>query len=331
MLGVLGCAFWMIAFGVAGVGILCLFCFFAFCAVLVLEAYDIYLLVIDQKMLDNIVDGLEKLTDGDLSCKIDTEAMKGDKKKLAEMINHISDGLEKAVSQSIKDERLKAELITNVSHDIKTPLTSIINYVDLMKREHVSEEPLKGYIEVLEQKSQRLKQLTEDLVEASKASTGNIELEPVNLNMTELLSQAIGEFEDKFSEKNLTLVPSITEEEVVIFADGRRCYRIFENLFQNIYKYAMPNTRVYLSLELKEKQVILCLKNISESPLTVDVSELTGRFVRGDASRTTEGSGLGLSIAQSLTTLQNGSFHVELDGDLFKVTIIFERQEKQES
>ena len=330
LIGVLGCAFWMMAFGIAGVGILCLFFFFGLCAVLVLEAFDIHHIVIDQKMLDNIMDGIEKLTDGDLSSKIDTETMKGDKKKLAEMINHIGDGFEKAVAQSIKDERLKAELITNVSHDIKTPLTSIINYVDLMKREHVSEEPLKGYIEVLEQKSQRLKQLTEDLVEASKASTGNIELEPVNLNMTELLSQTIGEFEDKFSEKNLTLVPNITEEEVVIFADGRRCYRIFENLFQNIYKYAMPNTRVYLSLELKGKQVVLCLKNISESPLTVDVSELTGRFVRGDVSRTTEGSGLGLSIAQSLTTLQNGSFHVELDGDLFKVTIIFERQEKQE-
>lgn len=326
LLGVMGCLFMLVVSMSAGIGVLVLFFFLALCAVLVLEAYDIYRLAVDQKMLDNIVDGIKQLTEGDLSYKIDTQAMKGDKKQLAEMINHIGDGLEKAVAQSIKDERLKAELITNVSHDIKTPLTSIINYVDLMKREHVSEEPLKGYIEVLEQKSQRLKQLTEDLVEASKASTGNIELEPVNLNMTELLSQTIGEFEDKFSEKNLTLVPNITEEEIVIFADGRRCYRIFENLFQNVYKYAMPNTRVYLSLEPKENEVVMCLKNISESPLTVDVSELTGRFVRGDAARTTEGSGLGLSIAQSLTTLQNGSFLVELDGDLFKVTIIFERK-----
>lgn len=326
LLGVMGCLFMMVVAMCSGIGVLILLFFLALCAVLLLEAHDIYRLALDQKMLDSIVDGIKQLTNGDLSYKINTQNMSRDKKQLAEMINHIGDGLEKAVAQSIKDERLKAELITNVSHDIKTPLTSIINYVDLMKREHVSEEPLKGYIEVLEQKSQRLKQLTEDLVEASKASTGNIDLEPVDLNMTELLSQTIGEFEDKFSEKNLTLVPKITEEEIVIFADGRRCYRIFENLFQNIYKYAMPGTRVYLNLESRENEVVLCLKNISESPLTVDVSELTGRFVRGDASRTTEGSGLGLSIAQSLTTLQNGSFQIELDGDLFKVTIVFERK-----
>lgn len=282
-----------------------------------------YLLYQDQKMLEEIVQGIMELANGNVRYQIDTSAMKGEKKQLASQINRISEGLEKAIDKSIRDERLKAELITNVSHDIKTPLTSIINYVDLIKREHIDTEPLKRYVEVLDQKSKRLKQLTEDLVEASKASTGNIELTPINLNMEELINQTIGEFEDRFMQKNLQVVTEFEEADYVIFADGRRCFRVFENLFQNIFKYSMPNTRVYVTLNRQDGCYVLCLRNISENPLKKDVSELTNRFVRGDEARSSEGSGLGLSIAKSLTELMGGTFEIALDGDLFKVSVSF--------
>ena len=274
-------------------------------------------------MLEEIVQGIMELANGNVRHQIDTSSMTGEKKQLASQINRISEGLEKAIDKSIRDERLKAELITNVSHDIKTPLTSIINYVDLIKREHIDTEPLKGYVEVLDQKSKRLKQLTEDLVEASKASTGNIELTPINLNMEELINQTIGEFEDRFMQKNLQVVTEFEEADYVIFADGRRCFRVFENLFQNIFKYSMPNTRVYVTLNRQDGRYVLCLRNISENPLKKDVSELTNRFVRGDEARSSEGSGLGLSIAKSLTELMGGTFEIALDGDLFKVSVSF--------
>ena len=282
-----------------------------------------YHLYQDQKMLEEIVQGIMELANGNVRYQIDTSAMTGEKEQLASQINRISEGLEKAIDKSTRDERLKAELITNVSHDIKTPLTSIINYVDLIKREHIDTEPLKGYVEVLDQKSNRLKQLIEDLVEASKASTGNIELAPINLNMAELLNQTIGEFEDRFMEKNLQVVTEFEEADYVIFADGRRCFRVFENLFQNIFKYSMPNTRVYVTLTQQNGRYVLCLRNISENPLKKDVAELTNRFVRGDEARSSEGSGLGLSIAKSLTELMGGTFDIALDGDLFKVSVSF--------
>ena len=298
------------------------FFFFLIC----LGIVDVFVLIkvfSHMKGIETVVEGAKEITGGNLSYKVDLEQMSGANKELAIAINDIGRGLDAAVEQSTRDERLKAELITNVSHDIKTPLTSIINYVDLIKREGVTEEPIKGYVGVLEQKSARLKQLIEDLVEASKASTGNIELECTNLNMTELVNQTIGEFEDKFKEKELELISDISDDSCVVYADGRRCFRVIENLFQNVYKYAMPHTRVYLDLNVDSNAVTFVLKNISEAPLTKDLSELTQRFVRGEESRTTEGSGLGLSIAKSLTELQGGTFGVSMDGDLFKVMLTF--------
>ena len=228
-----------------------------------------------------------------------------------------------AVEQSVKDERLKSDLITNVSHDIKTPLTSIINYVDLLKREDIQNERAKNYIAILEDKSQRLKHLTDDLVEASKISSGNIKLEFTRINFQELIQQTNGEFCEKFEDKGLQLVVNMPKEPVVIEADGRRLWRIIENLYNNAAKYAMPNTRVYVDLTVVGHMVRFSIKNISEQPLNIQAEELTERFIRGDVARSTEGSGLGLSIAKNLTELQKGTFDIYLDGDLFKITIIF--------
>lgn len=275
--------------------------------------------------LDNkrLLAGCNRMQNGALGEKIDTKGLYSDKLELAEAINSMGEGLEKAVQTSMKDERMKAELITNVSHDIKTPLTSIINYVDLLKREGITPEEKMEYLKILDVKSQRLKQLIEDLVEVSKTSTGNVELQMTPLDFMELLNQALGEFQEKFEERRLELIVSHAEHKIRIWADGRRCYRILENLFQNVYKYAMPGTRVYVELAQKEKELIFTIKNISEAPLNIPVEELMERFVRGDVSRTTSGSGLGLSIAQNLVTLQKGTFQIMLDGDLFKVEIRF--------
>ena len=227
----------------------------------------------------------------------------------------------------MKNERMKTELITNVSHDIKTPLTSIINYIDLLKREHPTDPKICGDLDILEEKAQRLKNLTEDVVEASKASTGNISLEMADLNFVELVHQVIGEFEEKFREKNLTLMVHFEDEEAIICADGRRLWRVLENVFGNVAKYAMENTRVYAEMKVEKPAVTFSLKNISAQPLNISADELTERFIRGDVSRNTEGSGLGLSIAKSLTELQGGEFRLYLDGDLFKVTIVFQVKE----
>jgi len=223
----------------------------------------------------------------------------------------------------MKSERLKTDLITNVSHDIKTPLTSIINYVELLKQEDFKDPKIRRYIEVLEQKSQRLKTLTEDVVEASKVSSGNITLEFMNLNLVEMIQQTSGEFEEKFKAGDLEEVTNLPNEEIVIRADGRRLWRVLSNIYNNAAKYAMQGTRVYADLEKKDGMACFSLKNISARPLNIPASELTERFIRGDVSRSTEGSGLGLSIAQSLTEMQGGTFELYLDGDLFKVTIKF--------
>ncbi|MCR5623926.1 MAG: HAMP domain-containing histidine kinase, partial [Lachnospiraceae bacterium] len=231
--------------------------------------------------------------------------------------------------RATKDERTKAELITNVSHDIKTPLTSIINYVDLIKRENVDNPKIKEYTEVLSAKSERLKVLISDLVEASKTDTGNIELEFTRINVNELSSQVLGEFSEKFEEKKLQVVTELPDESPTIYVDGRRMYRILENIFQNVYKYAMENTRVYFSVNVYEAvgKVKIDLKNISKDELNISPDELTERFVRGDKSRSTEGSGLGLSIAKNLTKLMGGDFDIAINGDLFQVSIEFEVQE----
>lgn len=249
---------------------------------------------------------------------------------MAEAVNDIGNGLNRAVEAGIKSERLKTDLITNVSHDIKTPLTSIINYVDLLKRENFDDPKIQGYLEILEAKSQRLKTLTEDVVEASKVSSGNITLEMMDVNLVEMLNQTIGEFSEKMDAKNLTIVATLPEEAAIIHVDGRRMWRVLENIFNNAAKYAMPGTRVYVDLKVTDaknengkKKVFFSMKNMSENPLNINADELTERFIRGDISRSTEGSGLGLSIAKNLTEMQGGTFTLYVDGDLFKVMIEF--------
>ena len=273
--------------------------------------------------LDLIMDGLKKISDGELQYKIKTDTLTGKQKVMAEYINNIGSGLDAAVENSLKKERMQTELITNVSHDLKTPLTSIINYVDLMKRENPTDPKIQEYLRILDEKSQRLKVLTEDVVEASKASTGNIKLEMNDIDFVEMVQQVIGEFEEKFKEKNLTMMVHFTDEPSIIYADGQRMWRVLENVFGNVVKYAMEGTRVYAEISNRNKKVTFSLKNISAQPLNISADELTERFIRGDVARNTEGSGLGLSIAQTLTELQGGEFKLYLDGDLFKVMITF--------
>lgn len=275
---------------------------------------------------DQINEALLKISHGDTKYKINAEEFDGKERELAENINHISRGLDTALQEKVRSERLKADLITNVSHDIKTPLTSIVNYVDLIKREHLQDPKIQGYLEVLEQKSQRLKTLTEDLVEASKASSGNLKIELTNIDFVELIYQTNGEFEEKFLVRHLELVSSFPEETVIIQADGRHLWRVLENLYNNAFKYAMEYSRVYVDVIAGDSQVLFTIKNVSENPLNIKGDELTERFVRGDVARTTEGSGLGLSIAKSLTELLGGKFTIYIDGDLFKVQLAFPRQ-----
>lgn len=272
---------------------------------------------------ERIKKGIRKISHGEIGYEISLERLTGEHREIAGNINSIGEGLEVAVAESVKNERLKTDLITNVSHDIKTPLTSIINYVELLKQENFEDAKVQRYIEVLEQKSQRLKTLTEDVVEASKVSSGNIVLEYINLNLTEMIQQASGEFEERFRKRGLTEMQILPEEEVIIRADGRRMWRIFENIYNNAAKYAMEGTRVYAELSVTGDEAVFNLKNISEQALNISADELTERFIRGDISRSTEGSGLGLSIAKTLVQMQGGTFELYLDGDLFKVTIRF--------
>lgn len=268
--------------------------------------------------------GGEKIVNGDLENKIDTAYMFGDIKDFAESLNNINQGLQSAIDDKVKSERFKTELITNVSHDIKTPLTSIVNYVDLIQKEECDNEKINEYIEVLDRQSKRLKKLIEDLVEASKATTGNITVELTKCNLSVLINQALGEFSQKLDDKNLQVVQNIQNDEIYILADGRRLWRVIDNLLNNICKYALSGTRVYIDLIENNGKAEMTFKNISEEPINVSANDLTERFVRGDRSRNTEGSGLGLSIAKSLTELQNGSFEITTDADLFKVKIIFD-------
>ena len=282
--------------------------------------FCVYKIALGRELL---LDGLKRITDGELTYKIPEKELRGDQKAMAQYINRIGDGLDAAVEKSLKDERMKTELITNVSHDLKTPLTSIINYIDLLKRLDLKDPEALKYLEILDSKAHRLKSLTEDVVEASKASTGNLSLEMTELNFVEMLYQVMGEFEERMENRHLTLMTHFPDSPAMIYADGRRMWRILENLFGNILKYAMENTRVYVEVLLKNDQVIFTLKNISAQPLNIPAEELTERFIRGDVARNTEGSGLGLSIAQSLTQLQGGTFNLYLDGDLFKVCLSF--------
>ena len=267
--------------------------------------------------------GGEAIAGGDLSHKIDTGHMLWDFKKHGENLNNISNGMSAAVDERMKSERLKTELITNVSHDIKTPLTSIINYVDLIKKEDVDNKTVQEYVEVLDRQSSRLKKLIEDLVEASKASTGNIRVNMAPCEIGVLLNQMQGEYEDKLKTANLELIINQPEEQVTIMADGRHMWRVLDNLMNNICKYAQPGTRVYVLLTVQGGRAVVTFKNVSRYELNISADELMERFVRGDTSRNTEGSGLGLSIAKSLTELQKGKLELSIDGDLFKAILSF--------
>lgn len=290
---------------------------FAFYAVTVYAACSI------SKAFKQIIKGSRAIAEGDVDYKINTVSMRGELKGLAEDLNSIAGGMGKAVERQIKSERLKTELITNVSHDIKTPLTSIINYVDLLKK-----EPLEGkaieYADILEKHANRLKKLTLDLIEASKAATGNITPELVPVNLCELVNQAVGEYSERLEDGNITPVVDMPEDARYIMADGKLFWRVIDNLLGNAAKYSQPGTRLYISVTDRGGQVALDMKNISRERLNIAPDELTERFVRGDSSRHTEGSGLGLNIAKSLTELQKGSFSIEIDGDLFKVEVAFD-------
>ena len=277
---------------------------------------------------NRIKDAIKHIYEGNTDIHLNEQELTGVLKELAIYVNDIAGGFSNAIQESLKSERLKTELITNVSHDIKTPLTSIINYVDLLKKENIENETIKEYLDVLDNKSQRLKKLIEDLVEASKASSGNIKLEKEKINIKELMNQISGEFEDKFKEKELEIIASIPEEDIYTMADSKYMYRIIENLYSNISKYALERSRVYVDVIKKSGKILITIKNISKEQLNISTDELMQRFVRGDSSRNTEGSGLGLSIARSLTELQHGKFNIILDGDLFKVVLEFEEISK---
>lgn len=270
--------------------------------------------------LQKLKGAVETMANGDFDARVDTTGLYGEFRRYGEHLNAISDGMSIAIEQHTKSERMKTELITNVSHDIKTPLTSILNYVDLLQ--HTQNETERAqYLEVLHRQATRLKKLTEDLVEASKAATGNIQTELVPTDVSESLNQAVGEYTERLEAAGLTLVARFLDYGLSILADGRLLWRVLDNLLGNICKYAMPGTRVYLTVEEREKTVSIQLKNISRQQLNISPDELMERFVRGDSARSTEGSGLGLNIAKSLTELQHGRFRLELDGDLFKVDV----------
>ncbi len=319
-------AFHMVVCFVLAVGtfhyknILCLILLLLFCGG---EAYILLRIAVEHYQ---ILEGVNHIAEGDLTAKIDVEELHGQDRQLAEAINNIGTGLLTAVDDNTKNERMKADLITNVSHDIKTPLTSIINYVNLLKLEKIDNERVNNYISILDEKSQRLKQLTADLVEASKVSSGNVKLDMQQIDLVELVYQTGGEFNEKFESKELTIVTKLPHSAVYIWADGRHLYRVIENLYNNVAKYAMEKTRVYVEVQANESTAEFSIKNVSERSLALEnssVDDLTERFIRGDSSRTTEGSGLGLSIAKNLTLLMGGEFDISVDGDLFKANITF--------
>lgn len=283
---------------------------------------EIPLIIYALVQMRQLQDGSKRIASGDLK-PIDTSKMFWEFKRHGENINKVREGISLAVEEQMKSERFKTELITNVSHDIKTPLTSIINYVDLIKKEEITDPTMIEYVDVLDRQSARLKKLIEDLIEASKASTGNLEVQLEECDMDVLISQVVGEFEDKFIASGLEVVVTKPEEPVRVMVDGRHMWRVLDNLLNNVCKYSQPNTRVYISLLQDSKEAIITFRNISKIALNIPSDQLMQRFVRGDSSRHTEGSGLGLSIAQSLTELMHGSMKLDIDGDLFKVTLKF--------
>ncbi len=288
------------------------------------KCFEVYLFYNFFLQTKGIIEGGEKLAAGDLSHKVDTENLKGDFKRHGESLNRVNEGIKNAVDEKLKSERMKTELITNVSHDIKTPLTSIINYVDLLSKENIEDENTKEYIEVLERQAKRLKKLIDDLIDASKASTGNVKLEMEEINPALLLQQAAVEYNDKLEKNNIKLIVKVPQNDILVRADGRQLWRIYDNLLNNIYKYAANNTRAYAEVSQTSEAIVISFKNISKEELDgLTGDELMERFVRADKSRNTEGSGLGLSIVKSLSQLMYADFSVSVDGDLFKAVLKF--------
>ena len=290
---------------------------------ILLKIVEVLALLFVLYQMQQLQEGSKRVATGDMSNPIDTSKMIWKFREHGENINKVSDGIAVAVEDRMKSERFKTELITNVSHDIKTPLTSIINYVDLIKKEDLQDEKVQEYVEVLDRQSARLKKLIEDLMEASKASTGNLAVSLEECDAAVLLTQLVGEFEEKLEKSQLEVVVDKPEHPVKMMADGRHMWRVFDNLLNNACKYSLPGTRVYVSLIQENNEAVITFKNISKTALNIPSEELLERFVRGDSSRNTEGSGLGLSIAQSLTELMKGRMSLSIDGDLFKVTLRF--------
>ena len=302
----------------------------AMLCLLLVDGFVGVLLYRNRMRRSEIITEMTRISKGETTDRLDAASYgKGELGELAACVNSIGEGIDKAVKTSMHDERLKSELITNVSHDIKTPLTSIIGYVDLLKREKIESEKAGEYIRILDEKSQQLKRLTEDLVEASKITSGNIEIHPERLNATEFLRQTIGEFDEKLEEASLKVVLQTPDTPLFIEADANHLFRVMENLLGNACKYALPGTRVFLNLSESapaadgHTDVVISVRNVSRDELHVDAADLTERFVRGDMARNGEGSGLGLSIADSLTKAQGGEMQIDVDGDLFKVTLWF--------
>ena len=298
----------------------------SFFQLLVLVALDIaglYFVIRIMRQLKTLQTAAQKLAAGDLTYTVDTEKMYPVLKEHGDNLNAVSVGMSRAVNERMKSERFKTELITNVSHDLKTPLTSIVSYVDLLKKEPTESEAAREYIEVLDRQSQKLKKLTTDLVDASKASSGALPVNLEKIDLGELLRQSAGEYTEKFAAASITPVLNAPEGETYVTADGRLLWRVLDNLLGNAVKYAQSGTRLYLELTPGETETVLTLKNISREPLNIPAEELMERFVRGDGSRHTDGSGLGLSIANSLMELMGGKLTLTLDGDLFKAALVF--------
>ncbi|WP_243446389.1 HAMP domain-containing sensor histidine kinase [Romboutsia weinsteinii] len=289
---------------------------------LIIYSYIYHIVSKKFKYIENISKNIQNITEGNLNYKLE---IKGNDEisSLARSINNITNGLEAALQNQIKSEKMKTELITNVSHDLKTPLTSIVNYVDIIKNNDLDESTMKDYINILDRKSQRLKTLIEDIFEASKLSSGDIEINLKKTDVKELLIQSIVELEDKIGQSNLDFNINVPDESIFTLIDGNKTWRVFENLIGNIIKYSMSNTRVYIDMFTDKNTVFITFKNISNHKLNIKADELLERFRRGDVSRSTDGSGLGLSIANSISELQDSSMSIDIDGDLFKVTLKF--------
>ena len=297
--------------------------FFTFLLLIAVNGGALYLLLNMIRQMRTLSAAGQAMANGDLSYCVDTSDMKREFREHGENLNSIGRGMAIAVNERMKSERFKTELITNVSHDLKTPLTSIVTYIDLLQKEDIQDEKAKEYIDTIARQSKKLKKLTEDLIDASKASSGALNVNMERVNISELLRQSSAEYGERMEAVNITPVVNMPEEDIYVRADGRLLWRVVENLLQNICKHGMPGTRAYLEARTENGRAVVSFKNISQQQLNIPVEELLERFVQGDESRSRGGSGLGLSIAESLTELMKGKLKLSLDGDLFKVTLIF--------